>query len=132
MLTKSIREEARERGVSKGKIFNERKAKEAIEKAGGEYWLVYAWRWSGDERYAKVGKSSIVWFEHNWKIRPRTHHPTDDTILLGTFTCESESSALALEDELLNETLCRVRPDREWVEIDETFNGVFGLNDDEV
>ncbi len=31
MSIKSIREEARERGVSKGKVYNERKAKQAIE-----------------------------------------------------------------------------------------------------
>lgn len=129
MSIKSIREEASERGVSKGKVFNERKAKQAIDKAGGDSWLVYAWRWSGDERYAKIGKTNISGLEHRWKTAPKTYHPTDDPILLGTFRCQSEESALALEDELLNETLCRVRSDREWVEIDETFNDVFGLND---
>jgi len=128
-MTKSIREEARDRGISKGKVFSERKAKKAIEKAGDDFWLVYAWRWSGDERYAKIGKTKLSGLEHRWKTAPKTYHPTDDPILLGIVPCQSEQSALALEDELLNETLYRVRPDREWVEIEETFNHVFGLED---
>ena len=130
MSIKSIREEARERGVSKGKVYNDRKAKQAIEKAGGDFWLVYAWRWSGDKRYAKIGKTKLSGLEHRWKTAPKTYHPTDEPILLGYIRCRDEKSALALEDELLNETLDRVRPDREWVEIDETFNDVFEPNDD--
>ena len=54
MSEKSIREEARERNVSKGKVWTEREAKKAIEKAGENFYLVYAWRWSNDESYAKI------------------------------------------------------------------------------
>lgn len=127
---KSIREEARERGVSKGKVYNERKAKQAVEKAEEDFWLVYAWRWSGDEKRAKIGKTRLSRLESRWHTSPKTYHPTDDPISLGFVRCASEQSAIALEDELLNETLSRIRPDREWVEIDDTFKDVFGLNDD--
>ena len=42
---------------------------------GENYDLVYAWRYSGDKRYAKIGIST----KHLLHTRmPRTYHPTDD------------------------------------------------------
>ena len=125
MSKKSIREEARERNVSKGKVWTEREAKKAIEKAGENFYLVYAWRWSNDERYAKIGKSSIASLDNTYRRMPKTYHPTDDPLLIGYLRCANEQQAFSLEKELLNDVLTRVRPDREWVEIDETLKDVF-------
>lgn len=86
-----------------------------------DFAFVYAWRYSGDNRYAKIGKTTKKSFYSRFV---KTYHPTDDPILIGIFECNNESHALAVETDLL-QTLKRTRPDvqgHEWVEIDEAFN----------
>ncbi len=55
----TFREEARQRDVSHGTIYRERKGTELIDKIGDDFHVVYAWRWSGDDRYAKIGVSTM-------------------------------------------------------------------------
>lgn len=86
-----------------------------------DFAFVYAWRYSGDNRYAKIGKTTKKSFYSRFV---KTYHPTDDPILIGIFKCNNESHALAVETDLLQK-LKRTRPDvqgHEWVEIDEAFN----------
>ena len=86
-----------------------------------DFAFVYAWRYSGDKRYAKIGKTTKKSFYSRFV---KTYHPTDDPILIGIFKCNNESHALAVETDLLQK-LKRTRPDvqgHEWVEIDEAFN----------
>ena len=117
----TVREEARQRGVSHGTVFNERKAKKLIDQVGEDFHVVYAWRWSGDDRYAKIGVSTMSKLETRLVA---TYHPTDDPILLGVMKCLSRGEAEDNEHYFLNEKLERVRPDREWVIIDEEFNEI--------
>ena len=86
-----------------------------------DFAFVYAWRYSGDKRYAKIGKTTKKSFYSRFV---KTYHPTDDPILIGIFKCNNESHALAVETDLLQK-LKRTRPDvqgHEWVEIGAAFN----------
>ena len=80
--------------------------------------------------WVKIGKSSIASLDNTYRRMPKTYHPTDDPLLIGYLRCANEQQAFSLEKELLNDVLTRVRPDREWVEIDETFKDVFCRSDE--
>ena len=80
--------------------------------------LVYAWRWSGDEKHAKIGVTTIIGLDTRLA---GTFHPTDDTKLLGVMECRDREEAKKNERDILNR-LQRTRPDREWVIIDAAFN----------
>ena len=87
----------------------------------GEHpYFVYAWRWCGDERFAKIGRTrkGLKGVEERMIT---TYHPTDDPILLGVRECADAEESHKIEQYILN-GLGRTRPDREWVEIDEKFN----------
>ena len=127
----SIRDEAARRGVSPGKVFSERKRQHLIDKIGKvipnlpdelrgkDFPVIYAWRWSNDEKHAKIGKCEAI-----SKLESRmvtTYHPTDDPVLIGVMPCPDLSDANHTETYFLC-IFKRTRPDREWVEIDETFN----------
>ena len=88
---------------------------------GEDFAFVYAWRYSGDNRYAKIGKTTKKSFNSRFV---KTYHPTDDPILIGIFKCNNEPHALDVETDILQK-LERTRPKvqgHEWVEIDEAFN----------
>ena len=52
-----------------------------------------------------------------------TYHPTDDPVLIGVMPCRTHERTKDEEWSFLNDGfLERVRPDREWVIIDEVFN----------
>ena len=116
----TVRAEAERRGVSHGKIFKERKAQDLIDKMGGDFDIVYAWRWSGDDTCAKIGVSKVSNLESRMVA---TYHPTDDPILIGVMKCDSPGEAKDNEEYFLR-TLERTRSDREWVIIDEDFNQI--------
>ena len=80
--------------------------------------IVYAWRWSGDDKYAKIGVSIAG------RLRERmisTYHPTDDALLIGISKYDDRKEAQEKETSILN-NLTRAHPKREWVIIDEDFN----------
>jgi len=79
--------------------------------------LVYAWKWSGDDRYAKIGHSTGRTLRDQMVT---TYHPTDDIILIGIKVCAGKKNSEE-EASILNR-LGRIRPDREWVKINEEFN----------
>ena len=86
---------------------------------GEPRYFVYAWRWSGDDRFAKIGRTS------NGKqgVKNRmvtTYNATDDPVLLGVRKCADAEESHKTEQYILN-VLGRTRPNREWVEIDEAF-----------
>lgn len=83
-------------------------------------YFVYAWRWCGDERFAKIGRTrnGLKGVENRMVT---TYHPTDDPILLGVRKCADAEESHKIEQYILK-GLGRARPDREWVEIDEKFN----------
>ena len=85
---------------------------------GEDYDLVYAWKYCGDNRYAKIGISTKRLLPTRM---PGTYHPTDAPELIGIYKCDNRQHAEAVESELLSK-LKRTRSDREWVEIDEAFN----------
>ena len=88
---------------------------------GKDFAFVYAWRYSGDKRYAKIGETTKKSFHSRYV---RTYHPKDDPILIGIFKCNNKPHAQNVETHILKE-LTRTRPDvqgHEWVEIDEAFN----------
>ena len=91
---------------------------------GEDYDLVYAWRWSNDDRYAKIGRSS----KNNFKSRlVTTYHPTDDPIVIGYRKCADLQHAEDLQNHILEE-LKRTRSDREWVKIDKAFEKMINLS----
>ena len=104
-----------------GKVHNKRKAQEIIDRIGKDFPVIYVWRWSGDDRYAKIGITETI-----GKLPSRliaTYHPTDDPILIGFMECCDFSEAKHEEKYYLY-TLKRTRPDREWVIIDEKFTRI--------
>ena len=87
---------------------------------GEHRYFVYAWRWRGDERFAKIGRTrNGLRGVKNRMVT--TYHPTDDPVLLGVRECTDVEESHKIEQYILN-GLGRTRPDREWVEIDEKFN----------
>ena len=93
---------------------------------GENFYFVYAWKYSGDNRYAKIGETSKESFRSRFV---KTYHPTDDPILIGIFECNSKRHAQNVESELLKQ-LKRTRLDlsrHEWVEADEVFNEMIDL-----
>ena len=116
----TIRKEAKRRGISRSKTWKERKAQDAIDQMGGDLDIVYAWRWSNDNTYAKIGVSKVSNLESRMAT---TYHPTDDPILIGVRKCRSRKEANKIEKDLLCR-LKRPRLDREWVIIDENFNWI--------
>ena len=91
---------------------------------GENYYLVYAWRWSNDDRYAKIGRSS----KNNFKSRLiTTYHPTDDPNVIGYRKCADLQHAEDLQNHIL-EGLERTRRDREWVKIDKEFEKMINLS----
>ena len=82
--------------------------------------FVYAWRWCGDERFAKIGRTrnGLKGVE---KRMVRTYHPTDDPVPLGVRECADIEESHKTEQYILN-GLGRTRRDREWVKIDAAFN----------
>ena len=87
---------------------------------GEHRYFVYAWRWCGDERFAKIGRTRNG-LKGVKKRMVTTYHPTDDPVPLGVRKCTDMEESHKTEQYILNR-LERARPDREWVEIDEKFN----------
>ena len=87
---------------------------------GEHRYFVYAWRWCGDEGFAKIGRTrnGLKGVENRMVT---TYHPTDDPVLLGVRECADAEESHKTEQYILN-GLGRTRPDREWVEIDDKFN----------
>ena len=102
-------------------LFDSEPDEEEQEISEGEHrYFVYAWRWCGDERFAKIGRTrnGLKGVENRMVT---TYHPTDDPVLLGVRECADAEESHKTEQYILN-GLGRTRPDREWVEIDEKFN----------
>ena len=102
-------------------LFGSEPEEEEQEIPEGEHrYFVYAWRWSGDERFAKIGRT-----RNGLKgVKNRmvtTYHPTDNPVPLGVRQCADMEESHKTEQYILN-GLKRTRPDREWVKIDEAFN----------
>ncbi len=109
----SIRKVAEKLGVSPSKEWRKRQIE------GEDLDIVYAWRWSGDDMYAKIGVSKMTLLKDRMAA---TYHPTDDPVLIGVMKCPDRETAEAIENAILNSILQRTRPDREWIIIDEWFN----------
>lgn len=80
--------------------------------------IVYAWRYSGDKRFAKIGQCS-----KGGILRERmqtTFHPTDDIFLIGIKEY-SDAKEIRREEKRILEELGRTRCGREWVCINENF-----------
>ena len=102
-------------------LFGPESEEEEQEVPEGEHrYFVYAWRWCGDERFAKIGRTrnGLKGVENRMVT---TYHPTDDPVLLGVRECADAEESHKTEQYILN-GLRRTRSDREWVEIDEKFN----------
>ena len=83
-------------------------------------YVVYAWRWKANDRYAKIGKCPIG----NLMYRMiTTYEPIDDPLLIGVMECPNSKKVGEIERDILNR-LKRTRSDREWVIINEAFNEV--------
>ena len=110
-------------GCGKTTVFNARQSLIFLRENGiREYgYLVYAWRWSGDNRYAKIGHCEMVLLKQRMIA---TYHPTDDPILIGIQKYITKDEADCNEKFLLGSIFTRTRPDREWVIIDEAFNEI--------
>ena len=81
--------------------------------------IVYAWRWSGDDRYAKIGRSQAGYqLRETTKVRSVTFHPTDEIHLIAIKYSETPSR----EEKRILTKLDRTLPKREWVYINKKFN----------
>ena len=115
----SLRQEAERRGGSPTTIWGKRKSEDLINKTGEDSHIVYAWRWSNDNRCAKISHTLMSKLESRMVA---TYHPTDDPVLIGIMKCDSLKDCKLVEKTILNNLLQRTRPDREWVIIGEWFN----------
>lgn len=89
-------------------------------KVDTDNYLVYAWRWSNDDRFAKIGVSM------GSTLRDRlvfTYHPTDEIELIGVSIARynKRSKAHSKESSILN-SLKKSHCKREWVYINQDFN----------
>ena len=82
--------------------------------------FVYAWRWCGDKRFAKIGRTRNG-LNGVKKRMVTTYHPTDNPVPLGVRKCTDMEESHKTEQYILN-GLRRTRSDREWVKIDEAFS----------
>ena len=110
----TIRQEAERLGISPAAVWRKRRVDEDLD-------IVYTWRWSGDNRYAKIGICKMSTLEDRMA---GTYHPTDDPVLIGVIKCPDRESAKLIEKTILDRLLQRTRPGREWVIIDEDFNEI--------
>lgn len=82
--------------------------------------IVYAWRWSGNDKYAKIGKCKTGWrLRETIKARSVTFHPTDDIFLIGIKYTDSET--LSREEKCILKRLDLTHSKREWVYINDNF-----------
>ena len=73
---------------------------EPDEPEGEIYNLVYAWQYSGDNRYAKIGRST----RHLLHTRMRgTYHPKDTPELIGIWDCDNRKHAENVQNYILRE-----------------------------
>lgn len=83
-------------------------------------YLVYAWRWSGDDKFAKIGVSM------GSTLRERlvfTYHPTDEIKLIGVSIAKySKRSEAHRKEASILKGLKKSHCKREWVHISEDFN----------
>lgn len=80
--------------------------------------IVYAWRWKANKKYAKIGKCPIG----NLLYRIiTTYEPIDNPLLIGVKECCNKKEAAEFERKMLKK-LEKTRSDREWVHIDKKFN----------
>jgi len=83
-------------------------------------YLVYAWRWSGNRRFAKIGVSM------GSTLRDRlvfTYHPTDEIELIGVSRARySKRSEAHRKETAILGSLCKSHCKREWVYINGDFN----------
>ena len=117
----SLRQEAERRGGSPTTIWRKRKSEDLINKTGEDSHIVYAWRWSNDNRCAKISHTLMSKLESRMVA---TYHPTDDPVLIGIMKCDSLKDCKLVEKTILNNLLQRTRPDCEWVIIGEWFNKI--------
>ena len=85
--------------------------------------VIYAWRWSGDNKRAKIGISTESRLDDRIN-KGKTYHPTDEPIRIGVCIekYDTRKQALAAEKSILEEIeLTLTHPRREWVKIDEKF-----------
>lgn len=110
-------------GLKKSVVSNARESLKILRENGIREcgYLVYAWRWSGDNKYAKIGKCPTGSLKQRMVS---TYHPTDDPILIGVQEYITEDEAKVNEKILLDRIFTRTRPDREWVIIDQEFNEI--------
>ena len=66
--------------------------------------VVYAWKWSGDDRHAKIGVSTERRLDDRIK-KAKTYHPTDDPIPIGVCIekYDTRKQARAAEKSILEE-----------------------------
>ena len=80
-------------------------------------WVVYAWRWEANDKYAKIGKCPIG----NLRMRMiTTYEPIDDTLLIGVMECRNSKEAGEIETDRRNRFV-KSHPKREWVIINKEF-----------
>lgn len=80
--------------------------------------VVYAWRWKANDKYAKIGKCPIG----NLRMRLiTTYEPIDVPLLIGVKEFPNKKEAGIAERSILN-NFKKTRPKRDWVIINETFN----------
>ena len=106
--------------IDEGQFGSEPEEEEQKIPEGEHRYFVYAWRWCGDERFAKIGRTRNG-LEGVKNRMVTTYHPTDDPILLGVRECADAEESHKTEQYILK-GLGRTRPGREWVEINEKFN----------
>ena len=114
------RDLASQLGVSKTTVSDVRQALK-INQVDEDYDVVYAWRWSGDDTFAKIGVSTRFRLAKSRLDAAATYHPTDHPVLIGVMKCRTRERALDEEWGYLNNLFERTRPNREWVIIDEVF-----------
>ncbi|MDE0427037.1 MAG: GIY-YIG nuclease family protein [Candidatus Poribacteria bacterium] len=105
---------------SEVEVDSEPEEEEQVLPEGEHRHFVYSWRWCGDKRFAKIGRTRNG-LEGVKKRMVTTYHPTDDPVPLGVRKCADMEESHKTEQYILT-GLGRTRRDREWVKINEAFN----------
>ena len=85
--------------------------------------VVYAWQWSGDDRFAKIGVTTESRLDDRIN-KGKTYHPKDEPIRIGVCIekYKTRKQARAAEKSILEKNELKLtHPRREWVKIDGKF-----------
>ena len=102
--------------MKKTTVYNTRRSLKfaRAEKINEDCYVVYAWRWKANDRYAKIGKCPIGSLLYRLIT---TYEPIDNPLLIGVKEFRNKKEAGEFERDILNKRFKKTHCKREWIHI---------------